>query len=433
MTIVCGTDFSNPARDAVAIAETLACRSRQDLLLIHSVVELPCGPVPTDVEPVRAALSNMLESEAAAIRKSGIAVTARTVVGWPEEQIVEAARESNATMIVLGAVGHGRGLHWLIGSVAERVALTTPVPLLLVRDRKPLDSWLAGNESLQVILATDFSPVSDFALEWLPTLTKFGSCDVTLAYAANPVAEYVRLDLPGPIHRRKLHPVVADVLQREMHKRETRLLLGGAIRTRVSLTLDAPGVEIARLAGEGKSGMVVVGANQRSALERAWHRSTGRDVIHHSTTNVLSVPFHTPDEQFRALERPAVRTILAATDFSPCGNRAVAWAMGVAQAGATVVIFNAAEHPEARVKASAELAQIDRPASWPACVKIAVEVADDGDVAKSIWSAAQRAGADLIVVGAHGHAPLQFVLGSVAREVLALSTKPVLVVRGEAD
>jgi nucleotide-binding universal stress UspA family protein len=62
-----------------------------------------------------------------------------------------------------------------------------------------------------------------------------------------------------------------------------------------------------------------------------------------------------------------------------------------------------------------------------------VEVVPDGPVAQAILDAAERYGADLIVMGTHGRTGLQRVLlGSVAESVLRRSPVPVLVVPARA-
>jgi len=432
VTIVCGTDFSQPARDAVAVAAKLSCRLKQDLVLVHAVVPHAGDPMGFDFEPLRAAMAGALEHEAAELRSAGLNVATRAVIGWPEEEIVKTAREAGADLIVMGALGRHQGLYWLIGSVAERVAQTTPVPLLLVRDPKPLQSWIEGNERLRVLHPTDFTPVSDVALDWLQTLDRVGPCDVLIEYVSNPAVDSARLNLHGPVPNKRLPPILDEVLQRELRKRAERLP-AGSVSTTVKLSMSEPSGEIATTAAEERIALVVVGSHQRRAIDRIVHGRVSQGVIHASATNVVCVPFHTDDEPFRALEAPNIHTILAATDFSPCGNHAVAWAMAIAPPASRVVVFNVAEDSQARAKASTELAQIEHPRSWPDNVEVAVAVASNGDIAKAIWAQAQVCNADVIVVGAHGESGLRAILGSVARELLAVSAKPVLVVRDEAS
>lgn len=61
------------------------------------------------------------------------------------------------------------------------------------------------------------------------------------------------------------------------------------------------------------------------------------------------------------------------------------------------------------------------------CETVTVE---DAQAARGIVEAAKAAGADLIVMGSHGHSGLaKLVLGSVATKVLQLSPVPVLIVK----
>jgi nucleotide-binding universal stress UspA family protein len=433
MTVICGTDFSDAARDAMAVAAKLSCRTKQSLLLVHAVVPQPADPVAVDLEPVRAAMAEALEHQAAELHTAGLEVSTRSVIGWADEVLTHAASEVDADLIVLGAIGHRRGAHWLIGSVADNVAKTTPVPLLLVRDRKSLEQWLEGNEVLRVVLATDFSPVSDFAMDWMQKLSSIGPSETLLTYVANPAVESARMNISGPVSRRHLHPVVDEVLRRELREREKRIALGGLVRSCVKLSLDDPARAILETVTAEGAGLVVVGAHQRRWLDRVWTGSVAQAVVHGAGTNTLCVPFHTADERFRALELPAFHTILAATDLSPCGNHAVAWAMAVAPHESKVIVFNAAAGPVDRAKASADLAAMNHPRTWPEDVCMQTDVIEDADIPKAICAAAQRHGADMIVVGAHGHSRMRLMIGSVARELLALSTKPVLVVRDQAE
>ncbi|MGZ4807865.1 MAG: universal stress protein [Thermoanaerobaculia bacterium] len=431
MTIVCGTDFSQPGQDAVAVAARLSRRRKQDLLLVHAVAPQPQDPMAVDFEPLRSAMAESLERDAAKLRSGGLKVTTRTVVGWPEEEIVRSAREADADLIVLGAFGRHHGPHWIVGSVAERVSQMTPVPLLLVRDPKPIEQWIEHGERLRVLLATDFTPVSDFALDWFRGMMDAGACDVILAYVANPVIDTMRLNLQGPFSRDHLSPIVQELVQRELQKRTSEFLPAGSARAIVKVTMDAAGAEIARTADEEKAGLVVVGSHQRGIIDRMMHGRVSRAVIHASATNVVVVPFHSADERFRVLEAPKIRTILAATDFSACGNHAVAWAMAIAPPASKVFICHVAADAGASRRASGELAQIEHPRSWPDNVEIAVKVASSGSVAKEIWAQAQICDADVVVVGGHGETGVRAILGTVARELLAISTKPVLVVREE--
>ncbi|MER3460845.1 MAG: hypothetical protein C4303_06950 [candidate division GAL15 bacterium] len=80
-----------------------------------------------------------------------------------------------------------------------------------------------------------------------------------------------------------------------------------------------------------------------------------------------------------------------------------------------------------RMQIRSRLADLELPS------RFRVEVVPDGFVAHAILDAAERFGADLIVMGTHGRTGLQRVLlGSVAEAVLRRSRVPVMVVPARA-
>jgi nucleotide-binding universal stress UspA family protein len=56
--------------------------------------------------------------------------------GQPHTEIVEAARELGADLIVLSTHGHTGLTHALLGSTAEKVVRHAPCPVLVVREKE---------------------------------------------------------------------------------------------------------------------------------------------------------------------------------------------------------------------------------------------------------------------------------------------------------
>jgi nucleotide-binding universal stress UspA family protein len=63
-------------------------------------------------------------------------MTARLVAGLPPGRIVEVAAEIGAELVVLGSRGRTGLAHVLLGSVAERVVQTAPMPVTVVKARE---------------------------------------------------------------------------------------------------------------------------------------------------------------------------------------------------------------------------------------------------------------------------------------------------------
>lgn len=65
--------------------------------------------------------------------KSDCVATARVVGGYPADTILDIAHQENADIIVMGTHGHTGIQRLLLGSVAEKVVRSSPVPVLTVR------------------------------------------------------------------------------------------------------------------------------------------------------------------------------------------------------------------------------------------------------------------------------------------------------------
>ncbi|HEX6642946.1 MAG TPA: universal stress protein, partial [Thermoanaerobaculia bacterium] len=286
MTIICATDFSQPAADALGVAVELAKKRGETLLLWHAVQPQLGDTGVAYAEPMLTDSEARLKSEAERIRKSGLTVTTEAVLGWPDDQL-PARMPADTTLIVAGARGHARGTHWLIGSVVERLARVTTVPLLVVRDAAGLQQWLRGAHKLEVIVATDLSAVSDFALRRSLLLRELGPCDFELLYVEYPPTEHARLGITGPICVHPPHRLVEDILTRELERRTATLHADGDATARITQTLGQTGSLIALEAAEEHADLIVVGTHQRKALSRMWHGSIAHGVLHSAETNVL--------------------------------------------------------------------------------------------------------------------------------------------------
>lgn len=428
MTIVCATDFSQPASEALTVAAGIARKRSEKLLIWHAVQPQMGDPVDPYVEPIRAECAIRLEAEAEPIRASGITVEIEVVVGYPDHEL-PSRMPADTTLIVAGARGHRQGTHWLIGTVVERLARVATVPLLVVRDAATLQSWIDGTKKLNVVVATDLSAVSDFALRRAALLRDLGPCDLELLYVEYPPSEYARLGVGGPICVHRPHPLIDDVLSRELSRRSETINLGGDVSTRIAKTLGQTGALIALEAAEVNADLVVVGAHQRRALSRVWHESIAHGVLHSADTNVLLIPFHTADEDIRALETVPLTTIVAATDFSPCGNRAVAWACSIARPGTHVVIVNIVRRESESDESSRELDRVKATVSRHDGIRIDTVSTVGKDVAATICATAERVSADVVIVGSHTRSRVSHLfIGSVSGDVLARSRRPVLVI-----
>ena len=160
-------DGSEEAQAALPYALALATPGAELILL----TVLPTAEAaPTSAEPgtttpedrARAAL----ELVAKGARQAGHAVRIEVAVGDPTARIVDAAADMNVTMIVMTSHGRGALGRLIFGSVADGVARTADVPVMIVRAGKlapgpvgitrlvvPLDGSPQAEQSLPVATA----------------------------------------------------------------------------------------------------------------------------------------------------------------------------------------------------------------------------------------------------------------------------------------
>ena len=134
-------DFSSGAKRAFRYASDLArALPRSELVLVH-VVE-PSLPLGSDflqalgireVRPWRTKVEEEL-GKLSRKKKSGPNLPVRTMVrlGRAFQEIVRAAKDVKADLIVMGSTGYNSAHASILGSTVQRVAREAPCPLLIV-------------------------------------------------------------------------------------------------------------------------------------------------------------------------------------------------------------------------------------------------------------------------------------------------------------
>ncbi len=134
-TVVVATDGSESVERAVAVALDLAERFGAT---VRAVSVVDAGDVDASPEELRDDLRDAMTDRAREaledVREhaSGEVVTA-VREGRPADEITAYAREHDADVVAMGTRGRHGENRFLIGSVAERVVRTCPVPVLTVR------------------------------------------------------------------------------------------------------------------------------------------------------------------------------------------------------------------------------------------------------------------------------------------------------------
>ena len=157
--IVVATDFSQTTTLILDRAIDLARRHESEIALLHVMQpDLPtlASPemlvVPPDfADRLRAASNEALAQQAERIRAAGVRVTTHLEHGVPAQCITACADALGADLIMIGARGHTRFEHLLLGSVVESVVRTARQPVLTVHPDLSSDAEVALRTAIRLL------------------------------------------------------------------------------------------------------------------------------------------------------------------------------------------------------------------------------------------------------------------------------------------
>ncbi|MDZ7702453.1 MAG: universal stress protein [Halobacteriales archaeon] len=134
-SVVIATDGSRSVERAVSVALDLA--ERFDAT-VHALFVVDVGDVEAAPEPIRKQLREALEERGEDALDEVVERAAGEVIpvvreGRPPQVISEYAKAEDVDLVAMGTRGRHGENRFLIGSVAERVVRTCPVPVLTVR------------------------------------------------------------------------------------------------------------------------------------------------------------------------------------------------------------------------------------------------------------------------------------------------------------
>ena len=289
MRVLLATDGSKDARAAAEFLKEFPLPGGATIRVM-TVVTLP--PSALDIPPVAAFNDSLLAEgrrvveEARALLGPRAAVEERVVQGNPKEEIVRAAEEWPADLVVVGGRGLGGVRGFLLGSVSQTVARHVHCPVLVVKGRaRPLASVLiatdgsdGANEAIRFLLSLPLPPAKKVRVRLLSAV------ELTPYPASAP--KMIRAQLKGMIaqlerERRAEVEKVLDRAARELKVKVTRL-------TR-SMPTGHPAREIVAAAASFAADLVVVGARGLGGMKRLLLGSVSERVLHDARCPVLIV------------------------------------------------------------------------------------------------------------------------------------------------
>ncbi|HEY8210030.1 MAG TPA: universal stress protein [Myxococcaceae bacterium] len=454
MSIVYGTDFSEPASRAGKVAALLAARRHTELDMMHVLPAEGLEEDPAKDAAMRRAAAK-LRAEAGELGSLGQHVRTDVLTGLPDEALPVLAEGRKAELLVIGALGRRPPSRWKLGTTAERAAQAAAIPTLVVRDARPFEAWYRGERSLRVVVAVDFSRRSDAALAWVASMRALGPMDVTVLHVYSPGLERERLglsipvslagpnpELEGPTSSRSYraprsvslagpNPELEEVISRQLSHRVWGPGGPGDLKLEVRPGSGRPSDHLVQEAEALRADLIVVGTHRREGLDLIRHGSVARGVLHGASVSVAVVPGPGPEPEER------IRRLLVGVDFTPASERAVRLAFSLAGPGSTVWLVHVrkrGEHAAEPHLLRGHLRRMVPAKAEKSGVTVDVQVVDASEPAEALRQCAEQADADLVCLGTRGHSGLAgSLMGSVSQALVASSNRPVLLVKAKEE
>jgi nucleotide-binding universal stress UspA family protein len=288
--ILCAVDKSEYSERALQYAVALEQSYRAELtvltvrpLLLPPALwtEYPVAPPlsPMDPEVEEAQLRAFIhDSVGAALAK----VMVREGVIAPE--ILRAAHDLRADLIVMGTHASSGLEHWLLGSVAENVLRHAACPVLTVPrgTAEPPDSLTAPFKT--ILCAIDFSRDSESAVGLARSLSE--------AAGGRLVLVHVLEQFSGENPTLMAHFNVAEIRRGARRRLEDLLAPWARSPWHMSAVVayGKASQEVLRVAAVCEADLIVLGVHGRNAIDLALFGSTTRRVLHRAAVPVLTVP-----------------------------------------------------------------------------------------------------------------------------------------------
>jgi len=148
--IVVALDFSDLSAELVDYAISLARCLGARIYLVHitqvaQIAEMfgdieagvPAFAEPELMSQVKAAAQKQMEKYRSQVKAGQVELEAEVLAGVHFTEIVKYAEDKEAELIIIGSHGRSGWQHFVLGSVAEKVARKSSLPVLIYKPKPP--------------------------------------------------------------------------------------------------------------------------------------------------------------------------------------------------------------------------------------------------------------------------------------------------------
>lgn len=227
------------------------------------------------------AIRRTLEDDVAVLRRDGLTVSTRVLVGRPATVLVAHAGETDADLLVIGSRGRGPIASMVLGSVSAEVAVDAPCPVLVAR----------VPTLRRVLVALDGTPEADRIVDEVagaPYLRPARTQVLSVAPSAIPGPGVLMGGGFGlPI---AAYEDAVDAAHRDLERRASaaaQQLATSGMDVHWSVAEGDAAFTILDHAARGHVDLIVVGRHERSGMRRLLLGSVARSVLLHAHCSVL--------------------------------------------------------------------------------------------------------------------------------------------------
>ncbi len=291
--ILCATDFSDFSNQTVHYGVALAKEFDARLIVCH-VIDLSSVAIYGEFQLDPVGQQNRIIEDA---REQLEALTGDQPVKWeplitvgkPADEILRAVEETDIDLVISATRGRSGLKRLILGSVTERLMLTLPCPLLVLRSPEH-DIVSVPARAIQlkkILVGCDFSPDSSQALKHALSLAQEFEAELHLANVIEPPAQPILLKGETSAteeiqedYRNLLSQKLKDMVPEEARNWCT---------PQTSILDGQPYEELAKYAESNAIDMIVMGIRGHGLVKTLFLGSTTDRVIRRSPCPVLSV------------------------------------------------------------------------------------------------------------------------------------------------
>ncbi len=303
--ILVPVDFSSCSAAALRYAASLRERFDASLEVIHAC-EIP-HVVPEEtmilMGDASASLAVHFERQASEQFERFLSTHATDVphthelrLGSPAATVREKISEGTCDLVVMGTHGRSGFERFMLGSVAERVVRSSPVPVLTVpaQERAGDDQGSPKHELPKTILVgVDYEKASQQALRTAFELASGVGSRVVAAFvwAAPYAPSAMGIETLGSAPRDLFERVRQEAAQTmQTFVGEQKADVSGNVESECLVVSGDPRSKLAELAEKHHAEMIVVGTHNRTGLSRFLLGSVAEHLLRHAQCPVLAVP-----------------------------------------------------------------------------------------------------------------------------------------------